>query len=68
MRGRRVTTTQPSDEPTALATSKAIPAIKAGWARTAYSPVNSGLRFSNIALMPSPRSFDGRNAEFHAAT
>ena len=41
-----------------------------GWGRqkTRYSPVNSGLRFSNIALMPSPRSRDGRNAEFHAAT
>ena len=34
----------------------------------AYSPVKFGGRFSNIALMPSVRSFDGRNAEFHAAT
>jgi hypothetical protein len=34
----------------------------------AYSPVNWGGRFSNIAVMPSVRSFDGRNAEFHAAT
>jgi len=34
----------------------------------AYSPVNSGARFSNIALMPSVRSLDGKKAEFHAAT
>ena len=33
-----------------------------------YSPVNSGLRLANIAEMPSDRSLDGRNAEFHAAT
>src|SRR6185503_16226395 len=34
----------------------------------AYSPVNSGARFWNMAVMPSVRSLDGRNAEFHAAT
>ena len=33
-----------------------------------YSPVKFGARFSNIAVMPSVRSLDGRNAEFHAAT
>ncbi len=33
-----------------------------------YSPVKLGERFWNIAVMPSVRSFDGRNAEFHAAT
>ena len=33
-----------------------------------YSPVKFGGRFSNVALMPSVRSFDGRNAAFHAAT
>ncbi len=49
-----------------IATSMAVPAVGAGGTR--YSPVNSGLRFSNIALMPSPRSRDGRNAEFQAAT
>ena len=34
----------------------------------AYSPVKCGVRFSNIAVMPSVRSFDGRNAEFQTAT
>ena len=34
----------------------------------AHSPVNRGGRFSNMAPMASSRSFDGRNAEFHAAT
>ena len=34
----------------------------------AYSPVNWGGRFWNIAVTASARSFDGRNAEFHAAT
>ena len=33
-----------------------------------YSPVKFGGRFSNVALRPSPRSLDGRNAAFHAAT
>jgi hypothetical protein len=33
-----------------------------------YSPVKLGVRFSNIAEMPSLRSRDGRKAEFHAAT
>jgi hypothetical protein len=33
-----------------------------------YSPLNSGARLANIAVMPSVRSRDGRNAEFHAAT
>ena len=33
-----------------------------------YSPVNCGGRLANVAEMPSVRSFDGRNAEFHAAT
>ena len=35
---------------------------------TRYSPVKLGVRFSNIAEMPSLRSRDGRKAEFHAAT
>ena len=34
----------------------------------AYSPVKFGGRFSNVAVMPSVRSFDGSNAEFHTAT
>jgi nucleoside-diphosphate-sugar epimerase len=34
----------------------------------AYSPVKFGGRFSNVAVRPSVRSFDGRNAAFHAAT
>jgi hypothetical protein len=33
-----------------------------------YSPVNSGFRFSNVAVMPSVRSFDGNIAAFHTAT
>jgi riboflavin biosynthesis pyrimidine reductase len=33
-----------------------------------YSPLNSGARLANIAVMPSVRSFDARNAEFQAAT
>ena len=33
-----------------------------------YSPLNSGGRLANIAVMPSVRSRLGRNAEFHAAT
>jgi dihydrofolate reductase len=33
-----------------------------------YSPLNSGARLANIAVIPSVRSFDARNAEFHAAT
>ena len=33
-----------------------------------YSPVKFGGRFSNVAFRPSPRSLDGRNAAFHAAT
>lgn len=33
-----------------------------------HSPVKLGVRFANIAAIPSVRSFDGRNAEFHAAT
>ena len=33
-----------------------------------YSPVKFGGRFSNVAVMPSLRSLDGRNAAFHAAT
>lgn len=33
-----------------------------------YSPVNSGLRLANVACTASTRSFDGKNAEFHAAT
>ena len=37
-------------------------------AESRYSPVNFGGRFSNVAEMPSVRSFDGRNAAFHAAT
>ena len=34
----------------------------------AYSPVKFGARFSNVAVMPSVRSFDGSIAAFHAAT
>ena len=34
----------------------------------AYSPVKFGVRFSNVAVMPSVRSFDGSIAEFHTAT
>jgi hypothetical protein len=33
-----------------------------------HSPLNSGGRLANIAVMPSVRSLLGRNAEFHAAT
>ena len=33
-----------------------------------HSPLKSGARLANIAEMPSVRSLDGMNAEFHAAT
>ncbi len=33
-----------------------------------YSPVKFGGRFSNVAVMPSVRSFDGSIAAFHTAT
>jgi hypothetical protein len=41
---------------------------RCGRAESHYSPVNFGGRFSNVAVIPSVRSFEGRNAEFHAAT
>ncbi|GFG74042.1 hypothetical protein MBOT_14070 [Mycobacterium botniense] len=37
-------------------------------ARAVYSPVNFAGRFAKVALIPSARSFDGRNAAFQAAT
>ena len=33
-----------------------------------YSPANFGGRLAKVAEIPSDRSFDGRNAAFHAAT
>ncbi len=54
-----------------LPLSNAKAKAELGWSpvpRSDYSPVKLGVRFSNVAVMPSVRSFDGRNAEFQTAT
>ena len=50
-----------------LPLSNAKAKAELGWT-SGYSPVNLGSRFSNVAVMPSVRSFDGSIAEFHTAT
>ena len=49
-----------------LPLSNAKAKAELGW--TPYSPVKFGARLSNVAVMPSVRSFDGSIAAFHAAT
>jgi hypothetical protein len=50
------------------ARSAATSSTVAAPAAAGHSPRNSGTRLENAAVIPSVRSFDGRNAAFHAAT